>query len=206
MVTGGCKKAWTAVKICTEKLEENPMRHKYVITRSPETAELILQELSELDKDAFSLVCEERFHDSAIVSAANLGMEALVNEIRTTNFFPCGLFAAKIAESVLKLFDSQNDTCVEVHCDDADYLSKKRVAPEIIEEIEEDTADVDALLEDDFDSEFDDAIKAPGIEASVDDLLEDDFDSDFDDDLDAKEAESPMDSDVNDDTGISDEL
>jgi len=182
------------------------MRHKYIITRSPETEELILQELSELDKDAFLLVCEERFANSAILEAANLGMEALVNEIRTTNFFPCGLFAAKIAESVLKVFDPQNDASVEIHCDDADYLSKKRIAPEIIEEIEEDAADVDALLEDDFDSEFDDAIKAPGIEASVDDLLEDDFDNDFDDDLDPKEAESPMDSDLNDDKNMSDEL
>jgi hypothetical protein len=182
------------------------MRHKYIITRSPETDELILQELSELDKDAFSLVCEEKFSNSAILSAANLGMEALVNEIRTTNFFPCGLFAAKIAESVLRLFEPQSEASVEVHCDDADYLSKKRVAPEIIEEIEEDTADVDALLEDDFDNEFDDAIKAPGIEASVDDLLEDDFDSEFDDDLDSKETESPLDADPNDDPSISDEL
>jgi len=206
MVTGGCKKAWMAIRICTKEFEETPMRHKYIITRSPETEELILQELCELDKDVFSLVCEERFDNSTVLSAANLGMEALVNEIRTTNFFPCGLFAAKIAESVQKLFDPQSDPSVEVHCDDADYLSKKRVSTEIIEEIEEDTADVDALLEDDFDSEFDDAIKAPGIEASVDDLIEDDFDSDFDDELDAKEIESPMDSDPNDDAGISDEL
>lgn len=182
------------------------MRHKYIITRSPETEELILQELCELDKNAFSLVCEERFADSAVLSAADLGLEALVNEIRTTNFFPCGLFASKIAESVLKLFGPQGDSSIEVHCDDSDYLSKKRVAPEIIEEIEDDSDDVDALLEDDFDSEFDDAIKAPGIEASVDDLIEDDFDGDFDDDLDTKETESPMDSDANDETSIGDEL
>jgi hypothetical protein len=182
------------------------MRHKYIITRSPETEELILQELSELDKDVFSLVCEERFSNSAILSAANLGMEALINEIRTTNFFPCGLFATKIAESVIKTIDPQEDSSAEVHCDDADYLSKKRVAPEIIEEIEEDSADVDTLLEDDFDDEFDDPIKAPGIEASVDDLLEDDFDADFDDDLDPKETDASLDSDMVDDSGISDEL
>lgn len=182
------------------------MRHKYIITRTPETEELILQELSELDKDVFSLVCEERFSNSAIISAANDGMEALINEIRTTNFFPCGLFASKIAESVLTLFEPHNNTTVEVHCDDSDYLSKKRVAAELIDDIEDDGADVDTLLEDDFDDEFDDPLKGPGIDTSVDDLLEDDFDTGFDDELDTKDADTSLDADMTDDGGIRDDL
>lgn len=181
------------------------MRHKYVITRKPEAEELTLHELSELDKDVFSLVCEETFPEWAILSAANQGMEALINEIRTTNFFPCGLFASKIAESVIKLLEPANvSSVIEVHCDDADYLSKKRVPVESVEEIEDDGGDVDTLLEDDFDADFDDDMKTPGIETSVDDLLEDDFDGEFDDDLDGKGDDAAMGSDNADDTGLID--
>jgi hypothetical protein len=178
------------------------MRHKYVITRSQGSEELTLHELSELDKDVFSLVCEEKFPESAIASAAGQGVEALISELRTTNFYPCWLFATKIAESIPRLFAPENAMSVEVYCDDADYLSKKRVVADVIEEIEEDAGDVDELLEDDFDADFDDDIKTPGIETSVDDLLEDDFDGEFDDDLDGKRDDYDIGSDAGDDPDL----
>lgn len=143
------------------------MRHKYVITLNTEKAEMVLREFCELDKDIFTLVCEESYPFSVIQAAANRGVDHLVNTIRTRNFYPCGLFTTKIAEFVIKLFEAEADTVVDVFCDDVDYLTKKGESVPYIETIDDDTPDVDDLLGDDFVPDFDDDIDTKGVESSI---------------------------------------
>ena len=157
------------------------MRHKYVITINTEKDELALKEYSELDKDIFTIVCEEIYPVSVIRTGAQQGIERLINLMRTRNFYPCGLFTAKIAESVIKLIESSDETVAEVFCDDVDYLTKKGEPVLYTESIDDDTPDVDELLDDDFVPDFDDDIETKGVESSI--SIDISGEADMDDDI-----------------------
>ena len=74
------------------------MKQKYVILKNNKENELIIKEFAELNKDTFTLMCEETFHDKLIESAINKGSQALIATLRTKNMYPNGIYAAKIAE------------------------------------------------------------------------------------------------------------
>lgn len=145
------------------------MRHKYAITRDHTKQEITLQEFTDVDKDAFSLVCEVTYKNSIIESAAALGAEELVNSLRTTNFFPCGQFAEQIAQSVLNLYGPGGDTYAEVLCNDLKPREDEKDAAEAntaeIEDTDtdEEADDIDDLLADDFDHQ----IKSSGIDKPI---------------------------------------
>jgi hypothetical protein len=152
------------------------MRQKYVITINKESEEMLLQEYSEIDKDSFSLVCEEKYPLSAVQGAAELGTQMLVNEIRTRHFFPCGPFADKIAAGITTLLDQGNDATGEIVCDDVDYLTKKPVPEDRTVDIEDDETDVDDLIDDEFEGDFNDDMDSDEMEvaASIEGNDEDD--------------------------------
>ncbi len=155
------------------------MRQKYVITINRTGEELLLQEYSELDKDSFSLVCEEKYPLPPLQEAANLGTQMLINEIRTRHFYPCGLFADKIASGVLTLLDQDDGASGEIFCDDVDYLTQNSVSEARTVDIEEEETDVDDLMDDEFESELDDDMNSDEVEVAASVETNDD-----DDDLD----------------------
>jgi len=139
------------------------MKQKYVILKNNEKNELIIKEFAELNKDAFTLTCEETFHGKLVESAINKGSQALIATLRTKHMYPTGTCAAKIAEEVIDLYKSKDADSTELYFDDKEFLPKGRGAPEPLDDSESESVEIDVLLEDDdsestYDDEIDDII------------------------------------------------
>lgn len=102
-----------------------------------------------------SMLCEETYDYRKIQSAIGSGKEALISALRTPNMYPAKLYADKIADSVISLHDSTDQSATEVSFDDFDFLTPTRKKEKVVEEIEEEAAEIDDLLEDEFDDEYD---------------------------------------------------
>jgi hypothetical protein len=102
------------------------MKQKYLILKNDNTNKLTIREFVELDeRDVYSLACEETYDGKVIKSAITRGKKTLIPTLRTTNLFPPGSYAEKIAESVINLYSSENDQSQELFLDDKDYLSNE---------------------------------------------------------------------------------
>ena len=140
------------------------MKQKYVILKNNEKNELIIKEFSELNTDAFTLMCEETFHDELVESAINKGRQALIATLRTKHMYPTGICAAKIAEEVINLYKSKDADSTELFFDDKEFLTEgRRNAPKPLDDRGSASAEIDELLEDDaselaYDDEIDDII------------------------------------------------
>ena len=111
------------------------MRQKYVISRNGAQNELKISEYAIIKKDLnkvassmlkkrnFSLLCEETYESELIVSSISKGMDTLVSTLRTDNIFPIEPYATKIAESVMKLYNSSENGPVELFFNDTNLLS-----------------------------------------------------------------------------------
>ena len=152
------------------------MKHKYTISRDLEKGSLTLREYGELDKEMMSFLCEASYEDEALMAAIEKGKDTLIGVLRTENMYPPNLYADKIADSVLLVYDTENDThSTEVIFDDLDWLTKDQEGY-----IREKAAIDDE--EDDLDDDTDDTLE---------DLLEDDFEDDFGENDDLK-LDSPL--------------
>ncbi len=152
------------------------MKHKYTISRDPEKGSLTLREYGELDKEMMSFLCEASYDEKSVQEAIKKGKEALISVLRTENMYPPNLYADKIADSVIGVYDDESDMLsTEIIFDDLDWLTKDQEVY-VMEE------DDDVVDEDELDDEVDD---------NIDDLLEDDFDDDFGEDDDLK-LDSPL--------------
>ena len=100
------------------------MKHKYFIIKDNEKNELIIREFAELEKSDFSLLYEVAFGNEKIESAISKGKNALISAIRTQNMYPPIIYAEKITESIVQLYDSKNDQSIELFFDDKDFLAK----------------------------------------------------------------------------------
>jgi hypothetical protein len=72
------------------------MKQKYLIMKSYEKDKLIIREFADLDKQMFSLLCEETYDSTIIRSSIEKGKTNLISILRTQNFFPIGIVAEKI--------------------------------------------------------------------------------------------------------------
>jgi hypothetical protein len=111
------------------------MRQKYVISRDGDKNKLKIREYAIIDKNLkkvatsmlqknnFSFLCEETYESEIIVNSISKGINALVSSLRTNNIFPIEPYAAKIAESVMALYNSSADDSVELFFDDVDLMS-----------------------------------------------------------------------------------
>ncbi len=151
------------------------MKQKYTIRKDSDNGKLTIQEFAELDKDLFSLICEESYENRTIGSAIQEGKGPLVSVLRTPNLYPIAEYADKIADSIIALYEKDDgDSATEIVFDDVRMLKKgDGVIP-----AEEDEVEIDALLDDE--EEEDDAL-------DIDDDLEDDDEGTVDD-LDDTEA------------------
>ncbi len=115
------------------------MRQKYSISREDVKNKLNIREYaiiqkslknvasSMLSKETFSFIGEEMYDSSIIENSIHMGLNALVSTIRTRNLFPIEPHAIKIAESVIKLYDSEGENSVELFFDDVDQFGEKQL-------------------------------------------------------------------------------
>lgn len=126
------------------------MKQKFVIMKDDKGKKLTIREHAELDRDDMSPICEETYDASAIKAAIKAGKEALMAAIRTNNLYPLGIYAEKIAESIIELYALKDKTSAELFFNDVDMLQAKEKAPEGDADLDEDSEPMDDLLEDEF--------------------------------------------------------
>jgi len=126
------------------------MKQKYLILKNEEKTRLVIREYAELDKEIFSLLCEEAFDDEAVKSAIEKGKNALIATLRTQNLFPIGIYAEEIAAAVTKMYESSDDQPVELFFDDTDLLIKDKKKSPILDDLENEDVEIDGLLDDDL--------------------------------------------------------
>jgi hypothetical protein len=129
------------------------MKQKYTILKNDEKTAIIIREFAELDKEMFSLLCEETFEDETVKLAIAKDKDTLIKTLRTQNLFPLGIYAEKIAEAVTKMYESGDDQPVELLFNDVDLLIKKEEKPPPSDDIEEEAVGIDDLLDEDLPEE-----------------------------------------------------
>jgi len=112
------------------------MRQKYIILRRDKENELRIKELANLDreykinnqvtldKEFFSLLCEETYEKKAMRSAIRQGRANLISTLRTQNLYPIGVYTEKIADSVISLYKSDKHHSIELLFDDRELLEQ----------------------------------------------------------------------------------
>ena len=118
------------------------MRQKFLIQKNDANSDLNIKEFANLDreykfsewvldKEYFSLICEETYDKKSILSAIKKGKENLILTMRTPNMYPIGIYANKIANSIIELYDSKNNQSVELLFDDKEFIeSKIKMSPD----------------------------------------------------------------------------
>ena len=151
------------------------MKQKYSILKDSNNQQLIIREFTEVDKELMSLLCEETYENKVITSAISNGLEALISTLRTKNLYPPSIYAEKIAVAVVDLYRSKEKESVDLFFDDVELLSREHAPIEIREPVAEDeSADLDELLEDDFDDDYEDKDDINKIDSSLK-IADDDF-------------------------------
>jgi hypothetical protein len=117
---------------------------------------LIVQEYAELDKDILSFICEERYPLGQIEQAMQGGRETLIARLRTDNMYPPILYAQAIADLVMAQLREGEDDRQELVFDDNNYIAKDLQAPLEESELKDEESDIDELLDEDLEDEYDD--------------------------------------------------
>jgi hypothetical protein len=129
------------------------MKQKYTISKNDEKTGIIIKEFAELDKEIFSLLCEEAYEDEIIKAAVANSKESLIQTLRTQNLFPIGIYSEAIAEAVIKMYEAGDDQPVELIFDDLDLMAKEHEVPLVIDDIDEEEVEIDDLLDEDLPEE-----------------------------------------------------
>ena len=150
------------------------MKQKYTILKDNDNRRLVIREYAELDKDIMSLLCEETYENKAIRSAIKSGKESLISILRTKNLYPPNSYTEKIADAVIDLYGSKGKESIDLFFDDIELLTKEREALEIAEGLEDESCDMDELLEDDFEDTYEDKGELKKINSSLK-IADDDY-------------------------------
>ena len=137
------------------------MKQKYTILKDVQNQRLIIREYAELDKEVLSLLCEETYTDQRIESVIKSGKASLITTLRTKNLYPPVIYADKIADAVMALYGSADKESVDLFFDDVELLTQGPSAVDTAVSSEDESADLQELLDDDFNDtcEGDDGIK-----------------------------------------------
>ncbi len=132
------------------------MKQKYTIVKDDKNKQLIIREFAELDKEILSLLCEETYDEKQIRAAIRKGREALIAALRTNNLYPPGMYADKIADAVKNLYAAKTKASEDLFFDDLELLAKEVKVETDEAQVEKDSGDLDEVLEEDFESEYED--------------------------------------------------
>ena len=123
------------------------MRLKYIVEKKDKNNALVLREYMENDQDRFSLLNEAVYDKKTISSARKMGMKALIGALRTQNMYPPLKFAEKIADAVSEVLKSKKNPSTEIILADMEFVDKKRRRRRIAVPVEEESVEVDDLME-----------------------------------------------------------
>lgn len=157
------------------------MKQKYLIINDKKNKQIKIQEYAELNKEMLSLLCEEAYDYKTIKSAIAAGTDTLIAALRTNNLYPPGIYAEKIASAVTELLKSKDKESIELFFDDVNLLAKKRGSAKVTKQLADDTADLDEMLDDDYDETFEEKDDLKKIDSPLK-VAGDDF-GDADDDI-----------------------
>jgi len=143
------------------------MRQKYTILKDDDSQKLIIKEFAELDKEVMSLLCEETYEAKEIKSAIKKDKDSLISSLRTNNLYPPNIYAEKIADAVMALYESKDQDSVELFFDDLELLTRERQIEEAVTELEEQSDDLDELLEDGYEEDFEDKADIDKIDSTL---------------------------------------
>ena len=130
------------------------MKQKYVILKDDENNKLIIREYAELDKEIYSMLCEETYGDSNVKQAISGGKEDLISALRTNNFYPPILQADKISDAVMAVYASRTTQPVEIYIDDIEHLAKEPIELVVDENIESESEEIDEIFEESFEENY----------------------------------------------------
>ena len=156
------------------------MRQKFVIQKNDEHQKLIVQEYAELDKDILSFICEERHDLSKIEAAVEKGRDTVIAQLRTDNMYPPIRYAQAIADVIIEKMSGEEAAEQEVVFDDNHYIAKGLQQSGSDDEIDEEDGDLDELLDEDLDGEYDDKKLMKDFKSSI--KIADDESLDVDED------------------------
>lgn len=111
------------------------MRQKFIIKNDTTNSELNIKEYANLDrenknnlnessKESFTMLFEETYGKELILSEIKKGRKNLVSALRTQNMFPITVYAEKIADSVIELYEVENNLSIELLFDDKEFLDR----------------------------------------------------------------------------------
>jgi hypothetical protein len=150
------------------------MKQKYIILKDNENNRLIIREFAELDKEIYSLLCEESYGDSNIKQAIAGGKEVLISALRTNNFYPPVFQADKISDVVMSVYSSENTQPVEIYIDDIEHLAKEPIELLTDDPIEGESEEIDEIFEESFEENYEEKGSMDKLKTSIK-IAEDEF-------------------------------
>ena len=157
------------------------MKQKFHIHKNDAEQQLIIKESAELDKDVMSLLCEVTFEADVIKNAMENGREALIAALRTRNMYPPRTYAEMIADTVQNLYTSHESDAAELLFDDLDLLTNERNAAAVLDDIDDEAGEIEDLLDNDFEDEYDDQGDIKKINSPI--KIDEDSSSDIEEEL-----------------------
>ena len=157
------------------------MKQKFHIQKNDSEQQLIIRESAELDKDVMSLLCEVTFQADTIQNAMATGREALIAALRTRNMYPPRAYAEMIADAVQNLYQSQDSDTTELVFNDLDLLNQENASTTVIDDIKEEAGEIDELLDDDFDDDYEETAEIKKINSPI--KIQEDSATDLDEEL-----------------------
>ena len=145
------------------------MKQKYTIIKDSKNRQLIIREFAELDKEILSLLCEETYEQKDIRAAIKKGQENLISALRTNNLYPPGIYAKKIADAIKDLYATKEKESEELFFDDLELLAEadEPKAREAEDSDEKKDGEMDELLEDDFESDYENEDHPKKLDSSI---------------------------------------
>ena len=150
------------------------MKQKYAILKDDENKRLIIREYAELDKEIYSLLCEETYEDSNVKQAISGGKEVLIAALRTNNFYPPILQADKISDAVMAVYASGNAQPVEIYIDDIEHLAKEPIELLTDDTVESESEEIDEIFEESFEENYEGKGSMDKLKTSIK-IAEDEF-------------------------------
>ena len=145
------------------------MKQKYTIIKDSKNQQLIIREFAELDKEILSLLCEETYEQKMILAAIKRGKAYLISALRTNNLYPPGIYAQKIATAVIDLYATKDKESEELFFNDLELLARANEPKDraVEEPVEKQDGEMDELLEDDFESDYENESQPKKLDSSL---------------------------------------
>jgi hypothetical protein len=127
------------------------MKHRYEILKDDKV--LTVREYGELDKELFTLLCEEKYDLPRIFAALDEGLDSVISALRSRNFYPTRYAAEKLAIAVAEVCRAKDSSGLEFVLDDTEIFSDIQDPTDVLEEFDEandaEGNDLEELLADD---------------------------------------------------------